>query len=199
MPLTTQGRNDLLNNGLTSFTHVSAMSDLGTTEVSGVTRQPVTWATAASGQRSNSAQLTIPVGVGQTVQVVSIHSALSAGNVEAWMQIGSAVRGVGSIDAIASDVIQSNGHGLVADDRIFITPVAGESLPSGLSATTLYFVRATGLAADSFTIATTSGGAAVDVTSLGEVAFFKTVPQPFPSGGSLVIATSQLVIDLTFA
>jgi hypothetical protein len=199
MPLTTTGRNDLLTNGLTNFTHASAMTDLGTTEASGVTRQAITWAAAASGQRANSAQLTIPIGTGVTVQVGSIHSALTAGNIEAWFQIGSTLRGVGSVDATATDLIQSDGHGLTTDDRVFFTTVAGESLPTGVSATVLYFVLASGLTADAFKVATTSGGTALDITALGEVAWFKTVPQPFPSGGNLVIATSALTLDATFA
>lgn len=199
MPLTTTGANDVLTGGLANFLYVSALTDLGTTEATGVTRQSVAWAAAASKQRANSGALTIPVGAGQTVVAVGVYSAVSAGNQEAWGQVGSTVRGVGSVDAIATDLIQSNGHGLATDDRVFFTTVSGEALPAGLSASTLYFVRATGLTADAFTVATTSGGAAVDITGLGEVAFFKTTAQPFPSGGNLVVAIGQLIIDLSMA
>lgn len=201
MPLTTQGRNDLLTNGLTAFTHVGAYTDLGTTEVAGgsYARQAVTWTSAASGVRDNNAQLSIPIPAGTTVQVGSIHSAVSAGNLEAFFQIGSTLRGVASVDATATDLLQSNGHGLSTDNRVFFSTIAGESLPTGLSATTLYFVLASGLTTDAFKVATTSGGTAVDITALGEVAWFRTVPETFSSAGNLIIATGALDVDATFA
>lgn len=198
MPLTTQGGNDVLTNGLTSFTHVSALTDLGTTEASGVTRQAVTFAAASGKQRANNAQLTIPVGTGQTVVALGVYSALSAGNLEAWGQLGSTVRGTASV-AASTDLFTSNGHGLTTDDRVFFTTVAGEAIPTGINVATLYYVLATGLTTAAFKVSTTSGGTALDVTADGETAFFKTTAQPFPTGGNLVVATSQLVVDLTMA
>jgi hypothetical protein len=197
MPLTTQGRNDLLTNGTTAFAYASAMSDLGTTEVTGVTRQAITFAAASSGARATSGTLTIPVGAGQTAQVGSVHSLVTAGTVEAWFQIGSTIRGSASVTT--ADLFTSLAHGLTTDDRVFFTTIAGEAIPTGISITTLYFVLATGLTADAFKVSTTSGGTALDVTVAGECAFFKTVPQPFPSGGNLVIASGALTVDLTFA
>jgi hypothetical protein len=198
MPLTTTGRNDLLTNGTTNFAYASAMTDLGTTEASGVTRQAITLNAASSGARTNSAQITIPIGAGNTVQVGSIHSAVTAGNVEGWFQIGSTVRGTCSV-AASTDLFTSNGHGLTTDDRVFFTTIAGEAIPTGISTTTLYFVLASGLTTAAFKVSTTSGGTALDVTADGEAAFFKTVPQPFPSGGNLVIASGALTIDAAFA
>lgn len=170
------------------------------TEVTGgsYARQAITWAAASGGSRANSAQLSIPIPAGVTVQSVGVWDALTAGNQQGFFQIGSTIRGAGTVDTIANDTIKSNGHGLATDDRVFFTGVAGEALVAGLSATTLYFVRATGLTADAFTVATTSGGAAVDITALGDVAFYKTVPQTFSIAGNLVLpATTGLVIDLT--
>lgn len=198
MPFTTAGRNAMLTAYTTTTKYASAMSDLGTTEVTGVTRQAVTWAASGSGQIQNSAQLTIPVGAGQTVQVASIHSAVSAGNTEAWYQIGSTVRGAATVLA-STDVFTLNAHGLTTDDRVFFEAIGGAALPTGISATTLYFVLASGLTTSAFKVATTSGGTALDVTTDGDVAFFKTVPQPFPSGGNLVLAVSALTLDATFA
>lgn len=202
MPLTTAGRNALLDSGKTAFTHVGAYTDLGTTEVAGgsYARQAVTWTAAASGVTDNNAQLTIPIPAGTTPQVVSIHSASTAGTLYGWFPYGSSgqvLDGVATITA-SSDTFASFAHGLTTDDRVFFAAVAGESLPAGLSATTLYFVRSTGLTADAFTVATTSGGAAVNVTADGEVAFFKTVPNTFASAGNIVIATGALDLDLTF-
>lgn len=199
MPLTTQGRNDLLTNGLTAFTHVGAYTDLGTTEVAGgsYARQAVTWTAAASGVRDNNAQLSVPIPAGTTVQVGSVHSASSAGNLEAWFQIGSTLRGVGTVISTAGDAISSNGHGLANTNRVFVTTVAGEALPGGLSATTLYFVISANT--NDFQLSLTSGGAAVDITSLGEIAWFRTIPETFSNAGNLIIATGALDLDATFA
>jgi len=197
MPLTTTGKNDVLTNGLTNFTHVTANSDLSGTEVA-TSRVAVTWTSASAGVRDNNAQLSVPIPAAGTAVVGSIRSASTSGNEEATLQIGSTLRGVGSVDAIATDLIQSDGHGLIADDRVFFTTVAGESLPTGLSATTLYWVISSGLTTDAFKVSTSQGGAAVDITALGEVAFFKTVPNTFASAGNLVFSTGALDVDANF-
>jgi hypothetical protein len=197
MPLSTTGKNNLIS--VTAFTHAGALTALPSTETSGgsYARQAITWAAAAGGARANSAQLTIPIAAGQTIVAASVHDALSAGNIQGYWQIGSTIAGLATVTA-STDVLASFAHGLVADDRVFVTPPPGGSLPTGLAIDTLYFVRATGLTADSFTLATTSGGAAVNVTADGECAFFKTVPQTFSIAGNLILpATTGLVIDAT--
>lgn len=197
MPLTTTGKNNLIS--VTAFTHAGAYTDLGVTEVVGgsYARQAITWAAASGGSRANSAQLSIPIPAGTTVPAAGVWDASSAGNSQGFWQIGSTVAGVGTVTA-STDVIASFGHGLTTDDRVFFTAPVGSTLPSGLSATTLYFVRASGLTADAFTVATSSGGASVAITTDGEVAFFKTVPQTFSIAGNLILpATTGLVIDAT--
>lgn len=204
MPFTTTGRNKLLDSGKVSITHIGAFTDLGATEVAGgsYARQAITWTAAASGVTDNNAQLSIPIPAGTTVPALGFFDASSAGNILGYWPVGSSgqiLKGVASVDSTSTELIQSNGHGLAADDRVFVWPVAGESLPTGLSAATLYFVRATALTTDGFTLATTSGGAAVDITALGELAWAKTVPNTWASAGNLVIATGALDLDLNFA
>lgn len=198
MPLTTEGRNDLLTNGLTAFTHIGAYTDLGVTEVAGgsYARQAVTWTTAAAGVRDNNAQLSIPIPASTTVMVGGIWDAATAGLSEGFFQIGSTLRGVASVDTIANDTFQSDGHGLSNDHRVFVSAVAGESIPAGLSATTLYFV--VGVATDTFQLSTTQGGGAVNVTGLNEFAWYRTVPETFSSAGNLVIATGALDLDASY-
>jgi hypothetical protein len=195
MPLSTVGKNNLIS--VTSMTHAGALTALPSTETSGgsYARQAITWAAAASGARAASAQITIPIAAGQTIVAASGHDALSAGNIQGYFQIGSTLRGASTMSA--AGVHTSVGHGLVADDRVFVTAVGGDALPAGLAIDTIYFVRATGLTADAFSLATTSGGGAVG-SAAGEVAWFKTVPQTFSIAGNLVLpATTGLVIDAT--
>jgi hypothetical protein len=195
MPLTTTGKNNLIS--VTSFTHAGAYTDLGVTETSGgsYARQSITWATASSGTRTNSAQITIPINAGQTIQAVGVWDASTAGNSQGFWQIGSTIAGVGTATA-SSETIASFAHGLSNTDRVFVTAPAGSTLPAGLSVTTLYFV--VGSTTDSFQLSTTSGGSAENITANGEVAFFRTVPQTFASAGNLILpASTGLVIDVT--
>lgn len=204
MPNTTAGRNALLDSGIPAFTHVGAFTDLGSTEVAGgsYARQATTWNAASSGTKTNSNAPSIPIPAGTTVVTLGQFSASVAGSTYSYLPYGSSgqlVKGVGTVDVVASDTIKSAGHGLVADDRVFFWAVNGESLPTGLSAATLYWVRSTGLTADVFTVSTTQGGAAVDITGLGEVAFAKTVPNTFASAGNINISAGSLTNDATFA
>lgn len=202
MPYTTAGRNALLTSGKGGVTHVGAVTDIAGTEVAGgsYARQAVTWGAAASGAATNTGALTIPIPAGSTPVALAYYDAVSAGNLLGVFPYGSAGQVVDGVATVtAADTFTSNVHGLAADDRVFVAAVAGETLPAGLSATTLYFVRATGLTSDTFTLATTSGGSAVDVTAAGELVWFKTVPNTFASAGNLTVAIAAASIDLTFA
>ena len=193
MPLSTTGKNNLI--AVTSFTHVTGITALPGTETTPSTRQALTWAAASGGTRAISAQATIPIAAGQTIAAVAVYDALTVGNIQGYFQIGSALRGAATVSAVG--VATSVGHGLATDDRVFVTAVAGDALPTGFAIDTLYFVRATGLTADSFSLATTSGGAAVGSVA-GELAWFRTVPQTFAIAGNLILpVTTGLVIDVT--
>lgn len=195
MPLTTTGKNNLIS--VTSMTHVGALTALPSTETTGgsYARQAITWAAASGGTRANSTQLTIPINAGQTIVAVSTHDALTVGVIQGYFQIGSTLRGASTMSAAGQHT--SVGHGLSVDDRVFVTAVGGDSLPTGLAIDTLYWVRSTGHTADSFSLSATQGGAAVG-SAAGEVAWFKTVPQTFAISGNLILpSTTGLVIDVT--
>lgn len=204
MPLNNTGRNALLTSGKGGFTHVGALTDLSTTEVTGgsYARQPVTWqaaGTPAAGQAGNTTALTIPIPAGSTPLVVGLYDAVSAGNLLGIFPYGSAGQVVDGVASVTTtDIFTSTAHGLTTDDRVFFSAVAGETLPTGISATTLYYVLASGLTADAFKVSTTSGGTALDVTAAGDCAFFKTVPNTFSSAGNITIAINSLILDATF-
>ncbi len=202
MPLNNSGRNALGTSGKAGITHIAALTALTPTEHG--TRQAITWqamGTPAAGQAGNSAIITIAIAVDITILALGLYDAAAAGNHLGNVPYGSAgqvVKGVGSIDAIATDLIQSNGHGLTTDHRVWFSTVNGEAIPTGITAdTVLYFVLAAGLTADAFKVSTTSGGAALDITGLGELAFWRTVPNTFNSAGNLTIAVNALLLDLT--
>lgn len=64
-----------------------------------------------------------------------------------------------------TDTITINSHSLSNNDRLVFTPYSAGVLPGGLSANTEYF--AVNITANTFQIATTQSGLAIDLTSQG--------------------------------
>jgi hypothetical protein len=203
MSYTTAGRNAIGTSGKGGVTHVGMCTDLAGTEVTGGTyaRQAVTWGSMASGITTNTGAIAIPIPAGVTPVVVSYFDALSAGNRLGDFGYGSTgqlAKAIGTA-AATGDLITAPAHGFTTDDRVICSGVNGAAVPAGLSATTLYFVKAAGLTTDVFAVALTSGGAAVDITANGSLMIQKTVPNTFASAGNANFAIGQLNIDLTEA
>lgn len=72
-------------------------------------------------------------------------------------------------------VVTWNGHGQVAGQPVVFSNEGG-ALPTGLTAGTVYYVSATGLTANSFSVSATPGGPAVDTTVAGTGTQFVTAP-----------------------
>lgn len=96
--------------------------------------------------------------------------------------------------AASTDLVTITGHGLVANDRIYFTRLTGGT---GLALNTTYYVIASGLTANDFKVATTSGGAAINITvdyTRAEVAKYKTF-----SGNFLNRGTYNAPLNMLFA
>lgn len=101
---------------------------------------------------------------------VSVKSA--AGNdaqITAWLEADGQPVEVHEINGAAftadagTDVVTSNGHNLSDTDAIVFT--TSDTLPAGLSLETVYYVR--DATANTFKVAATSGGAAINITDAG--------------------------------
>lgn len=179
-------------------------TDFTGTEASGGTpayaRQSVVWGAAASGQKSNTGAITFDVAAG-TYGFVGFFNAVTGNtnNYLGYAPINGTVKGFGEVDStgVTNDTVTSSGHGLTTDDRVQVFNVFAESIPTGLTEGTLYFVLASGLTADVFKVSTTSGGAAVNITGQGELYFQKAIPETFASQGQITIAVAALVLDAT--
>jgi hypothetical protein len=62
-----------------------------------------------------------------------------------------------------TNLLTCNGHGVKQDDQIIVA--SSGTLPTGLAASTRYFAVQVG--ANAFSLATTAGGAAIDITGAG--------------------------------
>lgn len=67
-----------------------------------------------------------------------------------------------TVDTATNEII-STGHGLIVGDEIVLTTTS--TLPTGLAASTIYFVRSVTL--NRFTVSLESGGPAVDISTSG--------------------------------
>ena len=154
-------------------------------------RKAITWNAAAAGVKDIAAAVTFDVPAGTTVRAVQLWSASIAGTSRAWLPAGSSARRAITV-ADATDVtnndIWSPGHGLAAGNSVCFWPTIGAGLPAGLSEDTEYFVIATGLTTDSFRVSTTLGGAAVDITAIGDGDVQKFTPEVFAGQGTYQVS-----------
>lgn len=70
-----------------------------------------------------------------------------------------------TITVATPGVVTWNNHGLAAGQPVVFTTTG--ALPTGLTAGTVYYVVAGGLTANSFSVAATAGGTAIDTTGAG--------------------------------
>lgn len=154
-------------------------------------RKAVTFSAAAAGVKSIAAAQTFDVPAGTTIMAVSLVDAASgAATVRAWSPAGASARRAFTVIAgdLAGNTIQSPAHGLVADNRVLVWPTIGAALPTGLAEDTAYWVISTGLTADVFELSTTQGGAAVDITAIGDGDVQKFVPEVFAGQGQYQVS-----------
>ena len=206
---------DLLKNAMataagSAVTHLSlltALSDTAPTEVTGgapaYARKAVTaWSSPAAGiTTAPSVAVTFDVPAGTTVLAIGFHSNVTAGNYHGWSPLNgsAATQGFGTVDTagITSDLIVSAAHGLTTNDYVVVNNVAGSTLPTGLTETTVvYRVIATGLTVDALKLSLTQGGTAVDITAAGELWFQKLIPEVYGSQGTLSVAINAVTLDL---
>jgi len=165
------------------------------TEVTGgspaYARKAITWNAAATGSKDITAAVTFDVPTGTTVRAVQLWSLSTAGTSRAWIPAGSTARRAFSVIAgdLAGNTIQSPGHGLSAGQSVVFWPTIGAALPTGLVEDTEYFVIATGLTTDVFEVSATLGGAAVDITAIGDGDVQKFTPEVFAGQGTYQVSS----------
>lgn len=162
-------------------------------------RIAVTWGTAAAGQLSNTNAMTFDVPAG-TYGFLTFFNASTGNtnNFRGYGPINGTVKGFFSVDTtLTNDQFLSVAHGLADGDRVQLFNVFAESLPTGVTEGTLYFV--VNSATNTFKVSTTSGGAAVDVTAVGggEGYFQKLIPETFGAQGQITVAAGAIVLDAT--
>lgn len=187
-------------NGVKFWSAHTAYSTTGTNEVTGgspaYARKAATFAAAASSSKAStgSPAATFDIPAGTTVAWIGRWDASAAGNFHGMGPAGGgARRQMGSYSGdLAGNTIQAPAHGLSAGNQVVFWASSGAVLPAPLAEGTIYFVIATGLTADVFEVSTTSGGAAVDITAIGDGEFQTIVPEAFAGQGQYQLTSDTL-------
>jgi hypothetical protein len=171
----------------------------GANEVTGTgyARAAISWAAASVKAKSSNAAVSITfpnTGGPWNVPFAGIWDASSSGNFLFRVPLlGTTIIAAGQA---STDLFTSYGHGLAADDRVFIDAGGGQGLPSGITAGTVYYVLASGLTTDAFKVSATSGGTAVDLTTDGEGIFRKVLVKPMNATDVLQLTSGQLTVNV---
>jgi hypothetical protein len=168
----------------------TAYSATGVNEVTGGTpayaRKAITMAAAASRARAASTAPVFDVPVGTTVRFIGIWT--NAGTVFRGMVANGGTERGFQIDATNNKVLCEN-HGLVNNDAVAFY---GGTPPGGLTEGTIYYVVGnTAADPDTFQVAATVGGAAIDLTTQQTPAckLSKVVEEAFGAQGTLTVST----------
>lgn len=186
---------DALGSAVTHLALHTAWSATGTNEVTGgspaYARKAVTWAAAASSSKSMSGTVVFDVpGSSTTVAFVGLRTALTAGTHHGMIPLGGTGYKEVQVDTTANTII-SEGHGFANGDQVVFL---GGTAPGGLTEGTIYWVR--DVTTDTFAVAATSGGAAIDLTSDGgaDVRVSKIVPETFANQGTYTVSALTLTL-----
>jgi hypothetical protein len=175
--------------------HTADPGETGASEVAGgsYARQAASFGAASGGQVQNDAILDFAGMPATTVVGFGIWDAASAGNC-LWTGWLSTVVRAFVADDTAGDTIRSPGHGFSNDDRVAFEAEDVGTLPTGLSAGTLFWV--VNSATDTFKVSTSQGGGAVDISAVGSGKVRKVVQKTLNSGDTFRFATSNLTLPL---
>lgn len=187
-------------NGAKFWSLHSAFSTTGANELTGgsYARQAAVWAAASGTPRtkvstgSPAASFPVPAS---TVAWVGRWDAVTAGNFLGMGPAGGGARrqmNVSDAADVTANTIDSPAHGFVADNRVVFWNGAGAALPTGLAEGTIYWVIATGLTTDVFSVSATQGGSAIDITANGDGEVQLITPEVFAGAGTYQLTSDTL-------
>lgn len=175
----------------------TAYSATGANEVTGgapaYARKAATWAAASAGAKSTSASMVFDVPAATTVRWVGFWDALTVGDFKGMTPNGGGIPEAFTVPDIANDTLEAPGHGFSNTNTVVVWSVPGVALPGGLVEGTVYFVIAA--TADDLQLSTTSGGAAINITSVGSGFLQRIIEESFGAQGTHTVTTATMTLD----
>jgi len=170
MPFSDTGRNTMLSSFVAAYPWLSlhsAYSTSGANEMTGgspaYARQQAVFDSPSGGAIAITGTETFDVATSSTVAFFGAWSASTAGNFAGMFPLQAGTPK--AFTAATSDTITAPAHGLSDTNTVVVWASAGGTLPTGLTAGTIYYIRDS--ATDTFKLAASSGGAAIDLTAAG--------------------------------
>lgn len=148
--------------------------------------------TVSGNQASNAAAINFPACglTGATITHFGIGTdASGAGKLLFKGPLGTVVQG--PFTAKADDTITIPGHSLAVDERVAFYAAFGSALPTGLTEGTIYWVKT--VSGDDITVSATQGGAAVNITAVGDGVAFEAATLAVSIGITPRFDTATLV------
>jgi hypothetical protein len=140
-------------------------ADTGTEITGGAyARQSVAFTAPTNGVFPNTSAINFPVATANypaPVRYMGVRDASTVGNL-LWYGPCMASTPVDFVGIASSDIFTSPGHGFVNTDQVVLM---GDNLPTGVDGNTIYFIVTS--TTDTFQLALTSGGAAINITANG--------------------------------
>lgn len=203
MPFSDQAKGVMLDaldetqaEGITHLSLHSAYSTSGANELTGgspaYARKAATWAAASSGTKATSASVTFDVPAGSTVRWVGGWDASTSGDFKGMEPNGGGTRIPFVVPDATADVLEAPAHGFTDGQTVVVWDAEGGSIPTGLAEGTVYYVR--DATTDDLKLAATSGGAAINLTSIGAGFLQRLVEETFGGQGTHAISSVTLRI-----
>ncbi len=182
--------------GTTHLSLHNAYSTTGANELTGgspaYARKAVSYGAASAGAKAQSANVTFDVPAAATAQFVGRWTALTGGTFLGMTALGGSELEFAT--DTTTDTITAPAHGFADTDKIVFV---GGTPPAGLTEGTVYFVRDS--ATNTFKVAATSGGAAIDLTgqAAAKCLVSKIVPESYGAQGTYQVNSgSALAVDV---
>lgn len=172
----------------------TAYSATGASEVTGgspaYARVAVTWSSAAGQSKSLSGTYTLNVPASTTVEYIGFWDASTSGNFSGMWPNAAGANAYAFAAPSSTGVLLAPGSGYSAGQTVVVFASPGSTLPSGLTAGTVYFVKSP--SSDSFSLSATNGGAAITLTTDGSGIIQQIAAETFGSQGTFTITAGSI-------
>lgn len=175
----------------------SAYSAVGGNELTGgspaYARKAITWNAPSGGTVDGDPIGPFDVPAGSTVAWLGLWDGVAGVDFGGMIPLGATADPMPFTAEDSTDVITVDGHGWSDGQTIVFFDAGGASaLPTGITEGTIYYVR--DATTDTFKVAATSGGAAIDLTSDGAGVVQKITPETFAGQGTHTVTDVDLAL-----
>lgn len=181
--------------GINNLSVHTAYSATGTNEATGgspaYARKAVVWNAASAGAKAQNAAVTfdLPAGTYGWIGFWNTTGPTFLGMVPNGGAAANPLHPFVTDDTTA-DTLKSIGHGYANGDSVVVWAGANNTLPAPLAEGTVYFVVTS--ATNNFQLSATSGGAAINITAVGQGHVQKIVQETFAAQGQLQVSGISL-------